>query len=760
MDDPLARNRLDDEGSPYLRQHADNPVHWQPWDEAAVSAARETDRPIFLSVGYSACHWCHVMADESFEDGAVAAVLNKSFVPIKVDREERPDLDRVYQTICGLVTGGGGWPLSVWLTPEGKPFYVGTYFPKTEDQKRGNVPGFLDICQSFASSWESDREEIENRADQWTDALQDRLETTPSSGDGTGAGPGTGSGGSAAAADTTPDGDDGIGADILSEVTTAAIRATDREYGGFGSGGPKFPQPWRVDALLRASVGSASGDALSAATASLDAMAAGGVYDQLGGGFHRYATDREWTVPHFEKMLYDNAELLGLYLSAYQRTGRDRYARIARETVDFLGREFRHDDGGFFSTLDAQSDGEEGAFYVWTPEQVAAAIDDDRTAAIARDRFGVTDDGNFEGTTVLTVAASIPNLADDYDCDEAEIVSRLGDAREALLTARSDRSRPARDEKILGSWNGLAIGSLARAGVVLGDDESVALAADAMSFIREHLWDADVGRLARRYKDGDVKGTGYLDDYAFLTRGAVELYSATGDVAHLAFAVELAEVIVEAFYDADARTLYLTPDDGETLVTRPQELQDQSTPSSAGVAASLLLDLDVFAPDSEFARVAGAVLDTHADRIRGRPLEHVSLALAAHKRAHGHTEVVVTTDGKAADADTTTAGALPESIRTPLSSTYLPDALLAPRPPTAAGLDSWLETLGLTEAPPIWRGRTERDGEPTVYVCEDRACSPPSHSLSEALSWVTGDEAGDDAGHGGGVAGDLPFDRD
>ena len=762
MNDPLARNRLSDEGSPYLRQHADNPVHWQPWDEAAVSAARETDRPIFLSVGYSACHWCHVMADESFEDGEVAAVLNESFVPIKVDREERPDLDRVYQTICGLVTGGGGWPLSVWLTPEGKPFYVGTYFPKTEDPKRGNVPGFLDICRSFASSWESDREEIENRADQWTDALRDRLETTPSSGDGTGAASeaGAGSGGSAAATDTTPDGDDGIGADILGEVATAAIRATDREHGGFGSGGPKFPQPWRVDALLRASAGSASSDALSAATASLDAMAAGGVYDQLGGGFHRYATDREWTVPHFEKMLYDNAELLGLYLSAYQRTGRDRYARIARETVDFLRREFRHDDGGLFSTLDAQSDGEEGAFYVWTPEQVDAAIDDDRTAAIARDRFGVTDDGNFEGATVLTVAASIPNLADAYDCDEAEIVSRLDDAREALLTARSERVRPGRDEKILASWNGLAIGSLARAGVVLGDDESVALAADAVSFIREQLWDADTGRLARRYKDGDVKGTGYLDDYAFLARGAMELYSATGDVAHLAFAVELAEVIVEEFYDADARTLYLTPADGETLVTRPQELQDQSTPSSAGVAASLLLDLDVFAPDSGFAAVAGAVLDTHADRIRGRPLEHVSLALAAHTRTHGHTEVVVTTDDEAADTDTPTTGTLPESLRTSVASTYLPDALLAPRPPTETGLDSWLETLGLAESPAIWRGRTERDGEPTVYVCEDQACSPPSHSISEALSWFGGDREGDGAGHDGDLTGDLPFDRD
>ena len=757
MDEPLSRNRLDDEESPYLRQHADNPVNWQPWDDAALSAARDADRPIFLSVGYAACHWCHVMAEESFEDGEVAAVLNESFVPIKVDREERPDLDRVYQTICGLVTGGGGWPLSVWLTPEGEPFYVGTYFPKTEDPRRGNVPGFLDICRSFASSWDSDRGEIENRADQWTDALRDRLETTPTSG-GTGEDGSTGDVPPAGGSDTG-----GVGADSLDSVATAAIRATDNQHGGFGSGGPKFPQPWRIDALLRASAATGGDDALPAATASLDAVAAGGVYDHLGGGFHRYATDREWTVPHFEKMLYDNGELLALYAAAYRRTGRERYARIVRETADFLRRELRHDDGGLFSTLDAQSEGEEGTFYVWTPAEVDAAIDDDRTAAIATDRFGVTDAGNFEGKTVLTVSSSIPNLADAYDCPESEVVDRLGDARAALFDARSDRIRPARDEKILASWNGLAIRGLARAGLVLGDDEYVDLAADALSFVREHLWDAEASRLARRYKDGDVKATGYLDDYAFLARGAFELYGATGDVDHLAFAVDLAEVIVESFYDADARTLYMTPADGEALITRPQELQDQSTPSSAGVAASLLVELDAFAPAAGFSDVAGAVVDTHADRIQGRPLEHTSLALAAHKRAHGSTEVVVTTGGDDADTATAVAG-LPESIRASLASTYLPGAVLAPRPPTESGLDSWLETLGLDEAPPIWRGRTERDGEPTVYVCEGRVCSPPSHSVAAALSWFDDGEgdATDGAGDGGdGLDADgLPFDPD
>ncbi|RLM57590.1 thioredoxin domain-containing protein [Halobellus sp. Atlit-31R] len=765
MDDPLSRNRLDEEASPYLRQHADNPVHWQPWDDAALAAATATDRPIFLSIGYSSCHWCHVMAEESFEDEEVAAVLNESFVPIKVDREERPDLDRIYQTICQLVAGGGGWPLSVWLTPEGKPFYVGTYFPKHENPQRGNVPGFLDICESFAASWQTDREEIENRARQWTDALQDELETTPASG---AAGDDSaevadGAAGSGAAASDA--GDDGVDADVLGNVAKAALRATDREYGGFGSGGPKFPQPGRIEALLRSYVRSGTDDALSAATGTLDAMAAGGLYDHVGGGFHRYATDREWTVPHFEKMLYDNAELPRVYLAAYQLTGREAYATIARETFAFLEREFRHDDGGFFSTLDARSEGEEGAFYVWTPAAVAEAIDDERTADIACDRFGITDGGNFEGETVLTVDTSIPELAAAYDCSESEIVDRLDDARGALFEARGDRVRPARDEKILASWNGLAISSLARGGLVLGEETYTELATDALAFVREHLWDASAARLARRFKDGNVKGTGYLDDYAFLARGAVDAYAVTGDVDYLAFALDLARVVVEEFYDADAETLYLTPAAGETLVTRPQELQDQSTPSSAGVAASLLLDLDAFAPDEGFAEVAGAVLDTHANRIRGRPLEHVSLALAADKRVRGGTEVVIASDatppaGSSADGEKRSGPiGLPDAIRTSLASTYLPDAVVSPRPATDDALEGWLDAIGVADAPPIWSRREQRDGEPTVYVCEGRTCSPPSHSLADALGWFEGGGAGSptDASEAAGL--DLDDDR-
>ncbi|MFB6090867.1 MAG: thioredoxin domain-containing protein [Halobellus sp.] len=747
MDDPLARNRLDEEESPYLRQHADNPVHWQPWDEAALGAARERDRPIFLSVGYSACHWCHVMAEESFEDEEVAAVLNDYFVPIKVDREERPDLDRVYQTICQRVTGGGGWPLSVWLTPDGEPFYVGTYFPKRADDRRGNVPGFLEVCESFAQAWERDREEIENRASQWTDALRDQLETTGTSASGSDSGsassPETSEVGGGDVAESTEADEEPFGAEVLGSVARSALRATDREHGGFGSGGPKFPQPWRIDALLRSYARSGTEEALKAATQTLDAMAAGGIYDHVGGGFHRYATDREWTVPHFEKMLYDNAELPRVYLAAYQLTGEESYATVARETFDFLEREFRHDDGGFFSTLDARSEGEEGKFYVWTPGEVAAAVDDEHTAEIARERFGVTPEGNFEGETVLTIQRSIPDLAEEYDCAESEIIGRLDEARSALFEARSERVRPARDEKILASWNGLAIGALARGGLVLGDDDYTELAADALGFVREHLWDPAEQRLARRYKDGDVKGDGYLDDYAFLARGAFELYQTTGDVSHLSFAVDLGRAIVDAFYDADAGTLYLTPADGESLVTRPQDLQDQSTPASAGVAASVLLDLDAFAPEAGFASAASDVVDTHADTIRGRPLEHVSLALAADTLARGGTEVVI------AASEVGDGTGIPAPFRSSLASTYLPNGVVSPRPASEGDLSDWLDRLGLDAAPPIWKGRTERDGEPTVYVCEDRVCSPPAHDLAEAFGWFEDDARGGDLGADG-----------
>ncbi|QCC50142.1 thioredoxin domain-containing protein [Halapricum salinum] len=701
--DPLARNRLDEEASPYLQQHADNPVDWQPWDETALEAARERDKPIFLSIGYSSCHWCHVMEEESFEDETTARKLNDHFVPIKVDREERPDVDSIYQTLAQLVSGRGGWPLSVWLTPDQKPFYVGTYFPP---ESRRGTPGFGDLLEKLRSSWQNDRDEIEERATQWTQAIENEVASTPDQ-------PGE------------------LGDDLLNSAANAAMRTADREHGGFGSSGPKFPQTGRLHVLLRAHERTGRDVLLDVVEETLDGMADGGIYDHLGGGFHRYSTDREWVVPHFEKMGYDNAEIPRAYLAGYQATGNERYAEVVEETFAFLQRELQHPEGGFYSTLDARSappddpsaGDEEGAFYTWTPAEVREAIDDETTAELFCDRYGVTEAGNFERTTVLTRSASIAELAESYDLPESEVEERLEDAREQAFEAREERPRPNRDEKVLASWNGLLISALAEGAIVLEEDY-VDVAVAALEFCREQLWDAEEERLSRRFKDSEVKIDGYLEDYAFLARGAFDTYQASGDAAHLGFALDLADALVERFWDPQEGTLYFTQTGGESLIARPQELNDQSTPSSAGVAAETLLALSHFRLDSDFEDVASGVLSTHAESIEGNPIQHASLTLAADRYRNGSVELTVAADD------------MPAEWREVLAKTYLPARILARRPGDDGGLDEWLVGLELDDAPPIWAERDARDSEPTVYACRDFACSPPQHDLDAAIEWL------------------------
>ncbi len=700
-------NRLDEAASPYLEQHADNPVAWQPWDAEALELARERDVPVFLSIGYAACHWCHVMEDESFEDPAIADRLNEHFVPIKVDREERPDVDSVYMSVCQMVRGQGGWPLSVFLTPEAKPFQVGTYFPP--EPKRG-LPGFGQLLDDIVDSWQDpeERAEIEARADQWSAAVAGELEDTPEPGG------------------EAPD------ASFLEDAADAAVRGADREHGGWGRG-QKFPQPGRIHVLLRAHDRTGTDASLDVATTTLDAMCGGGLYDHVGGGFHRYCVDRDWTVPHFEKMLYDNAEIPRALLAGYQVTGDARYADAVRGTFAFVARELTHPDGGFYATLDAESetvdgDREEGAFYVWTPETVHDAVDDETDAQLFCDRYGVTEAGNFEdGATVLTESASIDELADAYDEHPGSVRERLERARRAVLEARGDRPRPPRDEKVLAGWNGLMISALAEGALLLDEDYADA-AMDALAFCREHLWDPGERRLQRRFRDGDVGIPGYLEDYAFLGRGALDAYQATGDVDHLAFALELARTIREAFYDDAEGTLYFTPSDGESLLARPQELTDASTPASTGVAARLLSALDAVAPDEGFGDVADTVVRTHAGTIESDPLSHAALTLAADDRAVGHLELTIAADG------------LPDDFREAIATTYLPTRLLCPRPPDEDGVRAWTDRLGLEAVPPIWADRSARDDRPTVYACRDFTCSSPKHEMDAALEWARGDD--------------------
>jgi uncharacterized protein YyaL (SSP411 family) len=699
------RNRLDEAASPYLEQHADNPVAWQPWDEEALALARDRDVPIFLSIGYAACHWCHVMEAESFEDPRIAETLNEQFVPVKVDREERPDVDSVYMTVCQLVRGQGGWPLSIFLTPAGEPFQVGTYYPPTP--KRG-MPGFGQLLEDIADSWRDpdERAEIEERADQWSAAVAGELEDAP------------------APREETPD------ATLLANAADAAVRGADREYGGWGRG-QKFPQAGRVHVLLRAHDRTGDDRYLDVAIRTLSALCTGGLYDHVGGGFHRYCVDRDWTVPHFEKMLYDNAEIPRALLAGYQVTGDARYAAAARGTFEFVARELTHPDGGFYSTLDAESetadgDREEGSFYVWTPADVHDAVAEETDAELFCDRYGVTAAGNFENeTTVLTETASVEDLADAYDEDPGSINERLDRAREQVFEARSGRPRPPRDDKVLAAWNGLMVSALAEGALVL-DGGYADAATDAVAFCRDRLWDADAGRLHRRFRDGEVGIPGYLEDYAFLGRGALDAYQATGDVDHLGFALELGRSIRSAFYDADAGTVYFTPTDGESLLARPQELTDASTPASAGVAVQLLSALDAVAPEAGFGDVVDTVLRTHADTVESNPLSHAALTLAADDRASGHLELTVAADG------------LPDGFRDSLASTYLPGRFLSVRPPEEAGVRAWTDRLALESVPPIWADRSSRDGRPTVYACRDFTCSPPKHDLDAALSWATG----------------------
>jgi uncharacterized protein YyaL (SSP411 family) len=716
MTAPTDRNRLEDAGSPYLRQHADNPVNWQLWDDAAFDAAERRDDPIFLSIGYSACHWCHVMEEESFADPEVAEALNENFVPIKVDREERPDVDSLYMTVCNVVRGGGGWPLSVFLTPDRKPFYVGTYFPKHSKQ---NQPGFLPLLERIAGEWEHNREELEDRAEQWMSAASGELESLPDPVD---------------VGDESP----------LVDAADALVRAADLDNGGFGRA-PKFPQTGRVATLLRAHHRE-SGDVDAttqygdAAALALDAMADGGLYDHIGGGFHRYCTDADWTVPHFEKMLYDQAALVGTYVDGYRLFGDDRYADVVAETLAFVDRELGHPEEGFYATLDARSsppenpDGEheEGAFYVWTPEEIETAVSayadeapvdapDDRLADLFCERYGVDDAGNFEhGQTVLTVSASLSDLEAEFDLGQDELAPLLAAAEDRVRAAREDRPRPARDDKVLAGWNGLMVRAYAEAGLAI-DTEYADRAADALAFVRDTLWDGE--RLSRRVIDGDVAGVGYAEDYAYLAAGALATYEATADHAHLEFALDLADALLAECYDPEAGALYETPESIDDVGVRSQDVADGPTPSPVGVAAETLHALDAIDPDAGYGDAAAAMLERYGGRVQNSPAAHPTLVLATDTRVHGALEVTVAADS------------LPADWRDVVGGSYLPHRLLSVRPPTGDGLDAWLTNLGLDDAPPLWASRDAADGEPTAYVCR-RACSPPVQTTDEIEAWL------------------------
>jgi uncharacterized protein YyaL (SSP411 family) len=565
-------NHLQNETSPYLLQHVDNPVDWYPWGEEAMRLANEQDKPILLSIGYAACHWCHVMAHESFEDEATAAQMNAEFINVKVDREERPDIDSIYMQAVNAMVGRGGWPMTVFLTPDGKPFYAGTYFP---DEPRHGMPSFRQILTGVTQAWQRDRENVVGSASEVAEQLQAL---------------------SGVGFEEQP-----LDKEILRSALGGLGQRFDATWGGFGEA-PKFPQPMTIEFLLRESLRGEGDHALEMAEVTLKKMAEGGMYDQIGGGFARYSVDHRWLVPHFEKMLYDNAQLARVYLHAWQVTGNDFYRRITQETLDYVLREMRHEDGGFYSSQDADSEGVEGKFYVWSAAQIREALGEDADTFMRI--YGVSDEGNWEGHNILNLHVDPTGLAAQLNVDAEDLDTRMTEARAKLYALRSKRIWPGLDDKILTSWNGLMLAAFAEAGQALGRPDYIDAAQSNADFLHRTMR-GDSGRLLRTWKAGsDAKYNAYLEDYAFLVDGLLALYEATFETRWVDWARELAELMLAHFRDSKNGGFFDTSNDHEQLIHRPKDLQDNAVPSGNSMAAGALMRLSLLTGNGEYRQAA------------------------------------------------------------------------------------------------------------------------------------------------------------
>ncbi|MBA1148482.1 thioredoxin domain-containing protein [Ectothiorhodospiraceae bacterium WFHF3C12] len=668
MTESARRNRLADETSPYLLQHADNPVDWYPWGPEALDRAQHEGKPILLSIGYSACHWCHVMAHESFEDPGIAAVMNEHFINIKVDREERPDLDKIYQLAHQLLTDRpGGWPLTLFLTPDQTPFFGGTYFPA--DPRHG-LPGFPDLLRRVAQAF---REQGENIASQ-NSALRQALEQL-----------------------ARPPAADNLHADPMQAARGALAQRYDPQFGGFGRA-PKFPQPVALSLLLRVygrsnHGGSPDRDALHMVCNTLRRMALGGIYDQVGGGFARYATDQHWMIPHFEKMLYDNALLLSLYADAWHATGDGLFRRIALETAGWLQRDMQGENGGFYAALDADSEGEEGRYYVWQREEIESLLPAAERDLVVR-RFGLDDPPNFEGAWHFHVHASFSELAKQLKRPREEVLGLWESARDKLRHRRAERVPPQRDDKIITAWNALAIAALARAGRVLGAPELVDAAERALSFIRETVWQD--GRLAATFKDGRYGAAGFLDDYAFTLHACQELLQARWSDDVLRFAEALATVLEEHFQNAAHGGFHFTPDDHEALIQRPLPLMDDALPSGNGMTMLALNRLGHLDGDMTHIDAAERALSAAEGAVMRAPEAHCAVLLALDEMRNGLEQVVCRDPEADALQDAALRYFVPYRVvyRLPAQSPAPTGVAPAASGDTAAGPRAWLCTAG------------------------------------------------------------------
>ncbi|MEP7059254.1 MAG: thioredoxin domain-containing protein [Actinomycetota bacterium] len=676
-------NGLAGQTSPYLLQHAHNPVAWFPWGEEAFQRAREEDKPIFLSIGYAACHWCHVMERESFEDEATAALLNDRFVSIKVDREERPDIDSIYMDAVQAMNGSGGWPLSAFITPEGRPFYAGTYFPP---EPRQGLPSFSQVLTGLADAWRDRRDEIDAQSIRVTEAIDraGRIDAVA----------------------------DPLTADLTADALARLREQFDPRWGGFGAA-PKFPQPMTLEFLLRQALRGAP-DALEMAVITLDRMADGGMHDQVGGGFSRYSTDAAWHVPHFEKMLYDNALLARLYVRAWQVTKNERYRTVASRTLDYLLREMRDSAGGFWSSQDADSDGVEGRFFVWSWDELAGLVGEAVATA-----FGATREGNWEGTNVLWQPLPIGGIAAEFGLRTEELAAEIEGARGVLREVRARRVHPGTDDKVVTAWNAMAIEAFAEAGRAFDAPSYVRAAERCGAFVLAQLRAAD-GRVRRSWREGIAGGTGFCDDHALLCSAFLALYGTTFEPRWFLAARELGDVLLERFQDEERGGFFLTgADAGADLVVRPKELYDNAVPSGNSVAAEVLIRLSLLTGASVYAEVAERALRLVMDgAVRapsgfGHALCAIDLYLGPSK------QVAVIGDPR----DVRTRDLLRE-----LSSTYRPNVVVAA---AASGDREAEDTIELL------RGRLAVDGGATAYVCERFACKLPVTStgaLAEQLA--------------------------
>jgi hypothetical protein len=688
-------NKLASEKSPYLLQHADNPVDWFPWGDEAFEKARKQDKAIFLSIGYSTCHWCHVMAHESFEDPEVAELINDVFVPIKVDREERPDIDKIYMTVCQVLTGSGGWPLSIFMTPEKEPFFAGTYFPK---QSRFGRIGLVDLIKKIKNLWENERSELLKGTQQIINAVQNATDEKPG---------------------------EKLGKEDLKTAYNQLSMRFDEKFGGFGTA-PKFPSPHNLLFLLRIWKRTKNEHALEMVEKTLNEMRKGGIFDQIGFGFHRYSTDQTWLVPHFEKMLYDQALLALAYLEAYQITNRELFAHTAREIFSYILRDMTSPEGGFYSAEDADSEGVEGKFYVWKKEEIYQLLDV-QDAKLIEKIYNLTEQGNFleeatkekTGTNILHMKKLISEIGKEIELNQYEIKMKLEQIRQKLFEYREQRIHPSKDDKILTDWNGLMIAAFAKGSRVLGEKKYLNTAEKAFEFIISSMIDKD-GRLLHRYREEEAEINAFIDDYAFLIWGILELYEATFEAKYVKHALRLNNELIEHFWDDYLGGFYFSADDSEDLIVRQKEIYDGAIPSGNSVAMYNLLRLSYITGNTDLEEKAELISRIFSDKIKDNPVAFTQL-MSAVDYAVGPTYSLVIS-GDLSSPDT-------KKMVDTLNSNYLPhvSAIFKPSDEEKAKINEYADYIQYFN---------KVNDRATAYVCVDKTCKKPTNEIEVMLDFL------------------------